>query len=300
MRRPPSLQKGDKIAILCPASHITEDLTEAYKTLENWGLKPIVLESTKSKYNQFAGNDRLRAADLQHALDHQDYKAIVAGRGGYGSVRIIDQINFDKFKANPKWLIGFSDITVIHSHIQKNYQIPTIHGPMVQTFEDATTTSLQSLYNSLFGHSADIQYCYTEFPNQDGAATGILTGGNLAILQSLIASNSDVNFEKKILFLEDIGESLYSIDRMMYSLKRANKFTKLHGLIIGGFTELKDSKSGFGQDYKSIIVDKMREYEFPIAFGFPAGHINDNRALILGCRVYLEVNNGNIQLKYLN
>lgn len=300
MRRPESLKKGDKIAILCPASHITEDLTEAYKVITSWGLEPVVLESVNARQNQFAGNDSLRAKDLQHALDNPDYKAIIAGRGGYGSVRIVDKINFDLFKSNPKWVVGFSDITVLHSHIQRNYQIPTLHAPMVQSFQNATKDSLDSLHNALFGQNIDLNYTHIDQLNQDGAATGLLTGGNLAILQSIIASPSDVDYENKILFIEDIGESLYNIDRMMYTLKRANKLSKLHGLIIGGFTNLKDSASSFGQDFQSIIRDKVKEYEFPIAFGFPAGHIQDNRALMFGCRVFLEVKNGHIQLRYLN
>lgn len=300
MRRPESLKRGDKIAILCPASKITEDLSKALEIISNWGLDPVILESVNAQHHQFAGNDNLRANDLQQALDNPDYKAILTGRGGYGSIRIIDQLNFDKFRNKPKWIVGFSDITVIHSHIQKNFQIPTIHGPMAQSFLDATTTSLDSLYKALFGFDTNLNYNYTEFPNQDGAATGVLTGGNLTILQSVIASPSDVDYEKKILFIEDIGESLYNIDRMLYTLKRANKLSKLHGLIIGGFTKLKGSTLSFGQDYREIIMDKVSEYEYPIAFGFPAGHIDDNRALIFGSRVFLEVNNGNIQLRYLN
>jgi muramoyltetrapeptide carboxypeptidase len=300
MNTPPFLTKGDKIAIICPASYISADLTEAYSILKNWELELIIYPSVTSQYNQFAGTDELRAQDFQDALDNPEIKAIIAGRGGYGCVRIIDKIDFTCFQKNPKWIIGFSDITAIHSHIQNQFQIPTIHGQMVKSFLDASKESMDTLYNALFGGNIDIIYTYNEYPNRPGTAQGILTGGNLALLHSVLASNSDVNYDGKILFIEDVGESHYNIDRMLWTLKRAGKLDKLQALIVGGFTELKDSEPAFGQRYEDIIMDKVQEFDYPVAFGFPAGHIEDNRALVFGKEVLLTINKNHINLKYTN
>lgn len=298
MNTPPFLQKGDKIAIICPASYIKDDISKAYEVLENWGLHPVIYPSVTSSHHQFAGTDDVRAQDFQDALDTPEIKGIIAGRGGYGCVRIIDQINFKKFKKNPKWIVGFSDITVIHSHIQRKYNIPTIHGQMVKSFLDASEVSLSMLHNALFGKSVDMSYTYQGYPHRSGNGRGILTGGNLAILQSIIASESDVDYDNKILFIEDVGESHYNIDRMLWTLKRAKKFQKLQGLIVGGFTDLKDSNPPFGQRFEDIIMDKVQEFNYPVAFGCPAGHIEDNRALVFGKEVTLHVDKLSVQLTY--
>ena len=298
MSTPTYLKKGDKVAVICPASYIKTDLTKSYDILKCWGLEPVIFESVTAQYNQFAGDDQLRAKDFQEAIDNPEIKAVIAGRGGYGCVRIIDKINFSKFKKNPKWIVGFSDITAIHSHIQKKFKIPTIHGQMVKSFLDASEESLQTLKAALFGKKVDLKFESIDFPNRDGKASGILTGGNLAILQSIIASASDVNYDDKILFLEDVGESHYNIDRMLWTLKRAKKFDKLRGLIIGGFTDLKDSDPKFGQSYSEIIFDKVKEFDFPVAFGCPAGHIDDNRALIFGKEVELQVKKNKVSIIY--
>lgn len=297
MSTPPYLKKGDKVAVICPASYIKEDLTLAYDILKNWGLEPIVYESVTSQHHQFAGEDELRASDFQKALDDTDIKAIIAGRGGYGCVRIIDKINFAKFKKNPKWIVGFSDLTVILSHIYRKFKLPTIHGQMVKSFLDATPDSLNSLQSVLFGKKSDLKYKSEEPFNRDGQAEGVLIGGNLAILHSIIASPSDINYEYKILFIEDVGESHYNIDRMMWTLKRAKKFNKLKGLIVGGFTSLKDSDPAFGQTFQEIIFDKVKEYDFPIAFDCPSGHIDNNHALIIGRTIKLKVKNTEISIK---
>lgn len=299
MSTPTYLKKGDKVAIICPASFINIDLTKAYKILINWGLEPVVYQSVSAQENQFAGNDELRAKDLQDALDNPEIKAIIAGRGGYGCVRIIDQINFTKFTKNPKWIVGFSDLTVLHSHIQNKFQIATIHGQMVKSFLEATPESIETLKKALFGENIDIFYTSTSSLNRNGNGSGVLTGGNLAILQSIIASSSDVDYDHKILFIEDVGESLYNIDRMLWTLKRAKKLDRLHGLIIGGFTELKDADPGFGQSVEEIIMDKVRGSKYPVAFGFPAGHIVDNRALAFGKKINLIVNDHNINIHYV-
>lgn len=299
MRTPRYLKKGDKVAILCPASYISADLSAAYSIIESWGLELVIYDSVTSQFNQFAGDDDLRTKDLQEALDSADIKAIIAGRGGYGCVRIIDRINFDTFVKNPKWMVGFSDLTAIHSHILHNFDIATIHGQMVKSFLDGTTESIESLRKALFGENIDLIFTSNELLNRNGEATGILTGGNLALLQSILASRSDVDYAGKILFIEDVGESLYNIDRLLWSLKRADKLSRLKGLVVGSFTELKDSDPGFGQTFEEIILDKVKEYNFPIAFGCPAGHIDNNLALVFGQGVSLKVEDKNVELKYI-
>ena len=300
MNIPPFLKKGDKIAIICPASRISVDISSAYEILKSWGLEIEIYPSVNAHYYNFAGSDQIRTQDFQHALDNPDIKAIIAGRGGYGCVRIIDQIDFSHFINRPKWIVGFSDITAIHSHMQRQFQIPTIHGQMVKSFLEASPESLDTLKNALFGKNTNISYSNKTFPSRKGTASGILTGGNLAILQSLIGSNSDVDYANKILFIEDVGESHYNIDRMLWTLKRANKLNKLQGLIVGGFTDLRDAEHVFGQGYADIIMDKVQEFDFPVAFGFPAGHIEDNRALKFGVEVKLIVEENNINLNYIN
>jgi len=300
MKTPPYLKKGDKVAIVCPAGYIKPDISQAYAILESWGLEVQVGPSVTARQHQFAGDDALRATDLQQALDDKDIKAIITGRGGYGTVRIIDRLDFTKFRKNPKWLVGFSDITVLHSHIQRRFGIPTIHGQMAKTFLDASPESLLSLKNALFGKNIDLKYRFSDFPNRSGKAEGILIGGNLAILHSMIASQSDVNYDDKILFIEDVGEPYYNIDRMLWTLKRAKKLNKLKGLIAGGFSSMRDDSDFFGQRIEEIIQDKVREFDFPIAFGCPAGHIEDNRALVLGKKIKLSVQKTKVSIHYID
>lgn len=298
MSIPSYLKKGDKVAIICPAGFIKADLTPAYHILKSWGLEPIVYPSVTAQNNYFAGSDTLRAKDFQHALDDPNIKAIIAGRGGYGCVRIIDQINFDTFVKKPKWIVGFSDLTVILNHIQHNFNIPTIHGQMVKSFLSATPASLQSLHDILFGLESSIHYTSTHSLNREGHAKGILIGGNLAILQSILASPSDPQYDNKILFIEDVGESYYNIDRMLWTLKRANKLSNLKGLIVGSFTELKDSIPSYGHTVEEIIYEKVKELDFPIAFECPAGHIENNHALIIGHEMELTVQQTQIKINF--
>lgn len=301
MRNTPAyLKKGDKVAVVCPASYIKADLTIAYDILRDWGLEPVIAPSTEAQFNQFAGDDKLRTQDLQEALDDPSIKAIIAGRGGYGSVRVIDALDFSTFEKSPKWFVGFSDTTVIHSHILRQYQIPTIHGQMIKSFLDASPESLTSLAHALFGKNTDLHYAVPNTYNRPGTAEGTLTGGNLAILQSIIASASDVDFDGKILFLEDVGESYYNIDRMLWTLKRAGKLDNLKGLIVGSFTSLKDSTPSFGQTIEEIIMDKVKDFDYPVAFNCPAGHISDNRALIFGETITLTITADNVSITYPN
>lgn len=301
-KNPEFLQKGDLVAMVCPASFVSGELADATRLLESWGLKVQRGQTVGNQFHQYSGPDSLRAADLQAALDDPAVKMILAARGGYGTVRIIDELDFTAFVKNPKWLVGFSDITVLHSHIHACFGTPTIHGQMPTTIPDGTTASLESLRKALFGEELD--YSYQAEPadaavNRSGTASGTLIGGNLALLQSLTGSRSEMDYDGKILLLEDVGEAYYNIDRMLWTLKRAGKLDKLAGLIIGGFTSLKDDNTvGFGSTVAEIVLEKVQDLPYPIAFGFPCGHIPDNQALMLGRKCTLTVDGARVNLRY--
>jgi muramoyltetrapeptide carboxypeptidase len=294
---PPYLKKGDKIAITCPAKKLPNPMTDAITLLESWGLEVVLGETVNASYHQFAGDDDLRARDMQRFLDDDSIKAIIAARGGYGTVRIIDKLDFTRFAQSPKWVIGFSDITVLHAHIWANYGIETIHGQMPVNIPDASVTSLQTLRKALFGETVDYRFD-GEPLNRSGHAEGILVGGNLSLLVAITCSASDYNYDGKILFIEDVGEYLYSIDRMMRMLKRAGKLKNLAGLIVGGFTDVKDNDIPFGQTAEQIILEAVSEYDYPVCFNFPAGHIPDNRALILGRNIVLKTDQQHTYIHY--
>jgi muramoyltetrapeptide carboxypeptidase len=294
---PPSLKKGDKIAITCPAKKLPAPMTDAIKLLQSWGLEVVLGETIDASYHQFAGDDDLRARDLQRFIDDDSIKAIIAARGGYGTVRMIDKVNFSKFAQNPKWLVGFSDITVLHTHLFANYGAQTIHGQMPVTIPDASARSLETLRKALFGEELNYQFT-SHALNRSGQSSGILVGGNLSLLVAVSGSVSDLDYAGKILFIEDVDEYLYSIDRMMRNLKRANKLKNLAGLIVGGFSEVKDNNIPFGQTVPQIIMDVVQEYKYPICFDFPAGHIPDNCSLIFGKNVNLSVNNEDVVVAF--
>lgn len=297
MIAPPYLKQGDTVAITCPAKSLPVPIDDAVALIESWGLKVVLGETVHSSWNQFAGTDELRAADFQRFLDDNSVKAIFAARGGYGTIRIIDAIDFSGFKANPKWIIGFSDITVLHCHIQAVYNTQSIHGQMPLTIPDGSRISLETLRKALFNEPFEYTY-ESSNANQSGTGSGILIGGNLTLLQMMSRSVSEPDYRDKILFLEDVGEYLYSIDRMILSLKRAGILAGLKGLIIGGFTDLKDNDIPFGQTAEEIITGHVKEYGYPVCFNFPAGHIEDNRALIFGREVTLKVEDKLVSLKY--
>ncbi|ATP58401.1 LD-carboxypeptidase [Pedobacter ginsengisoli] len=281
IKQPAYLKKGDKIAIVCPASKLPRGIDSALQIFESWGLEVVMGKTVNAKYHQFAGDDTLRTEDLQGFLDDPSVKAIIAGRGGYGCIRIIDALDFSLFVEHPKWLVGFSDITVLLCHVYAQFGIQSIHGPMPYTFDDATPESLASLKAALFGEK--ITYNYQSSPlNRDGNMQGILVGGNLTLLAMTIGSASEVDYDDKILFIEDIGERPAAIDRMMRMLKRAGKLAKLKGLIVGAFNELPDEKIPFGQTPEEVIWEIVKEYDYPVWFNFPVGHIDDNRAVIIG------------------
>ena len=294
---PPYLAIGDTVAITCPAKKLPRDILDAVKLLESWGLNVVLGETVKASWHQFAGTDELRALDMQRFLDDPNIKAIFAARGGYGTIRIIDRIDFSNFKKHPKWIIGFSDITVLHSHIQAVYKTESIHGQMPLTIPDGSIVSLETLRKALFNEALDYKYT-SAIKNKSGEANAVLIGGNLTLLVMMAGSVSEQDYSGKILFLEDVGEYLYSLDRMMWNLKRSGKLTNLKGLIVGSFTEMKDNDIPFGQTAEQIIMEHVNEFDYPVCFNFPAGHINDNRALIFGRKVNMLVDEQNVSLTY--
>ena len=285
---PPFLKKGDKIAITCPAKKLPCPMTDAVKLLQSWGLEVILGETIDASFHQFAGDDDLRARDLQRFINDDSIKAIIAARGGYGTIRMIDKVDFSRFAQNPKWLVGFSDITILHTHLFTNYGAQTIHGQMPVNIPDASAHSLETLKKALFGEELNYQF-NSHALNRSGQSAGILIGGNLSLLLAISGSVSDLDYAGKILFIEDVGEYLYAIDRMMRNLKRANKLKHLTGLIVGSFTDVKDNDIPFGQTVPEIIMEVVREYGYPVCFDFPAGHIPDNCSLILGKKVNLKI-----------
>jgi len=295
---PPYLKKGDKIAITCPAKKLPSPMTAAIALLESWGLEVVLGETVTTSYHQFAGDDDTRARDMQRFLDDDSIKAIIAARGGYGTIRMIDKLDFSNFQKHPKWIIGFSDITVLHAHIESNFGIQTIHGQMPVNVVDGSEKSLETLRQALFGEEVSYEFKSNTF-NRAGKSDGVLIGGNLSLLVAVSGSVSDMDYEDKTLFIEDVGEYLYSADRMMYHLKRAGKLKNLSGLIVGGFTEMKDNDIPFGQSIEQIVMDLVKEYDYPVCFDFPAGHIPDNRALIFGRDISLSVNQNDTTIKYI-
>jgi len=298
IKQPPHLKKGDKIAIVCPAKKLPTNINSAIAILEDWGLTVSIGATVTGAYRQFSGTDEQRRADIQQYLDDPSIRAIIAGRGGYGTIRIIDKLDFTAFNENPKWLVGFSDITILLSHALSALQVQSIHGQMPYTFDSSTPQALQSLKDALFGEALHYNHV-SESNNRDGNAEGILIGGNLTLLIALEGSASEMDYEDKILFLEDVGEHEYSIDRMMRVLKRKGKLSKLKGLIVGAFNEIPEESIPFGQTPEEVIWDLVKEYDYPVCFNFPTGHIEDNRAMVLGKNVSLNVNQNNVQLKFL-
>jgi muramoyltetrapeptide carboxypeptidase len=284
MAHPRFLKQGSTIGITCPAGYVSNDrVAYALKVLEHWGFAVKQGRTVGSEHFYFSGTDEERLADLQDMLDDPKVDAILMGRGGYGVSRIIDKIDFTAFLKRPKWICGFSDITVLHNHLQANFQLPSLHSPMCGAFKPETENEdhLKMLYAALTGES--LYYHAPASPyNRMGTTEGILTGGNLAILAHLTGSSSDANTAEKILFIEDIGEHLYNADRLLLNLKRAGKLDNLKGLIVGSFTDMQDTERPFGQTIEEIIWDKVNEYDYPVCFNFPCGHQEINYTLTLG------------------
>jgi len=297
MLTPPYLKKGDKVGIVCTARKVDrDDLEEGIALLEACGLKPVLGKTIGASDNQYGGSDALRAADLQAMLDDEEINAIWCAKGGYGTVRIIDEINFYKFIKYPKWIIGYSDVTVLHSQIHK-LGFETIHGVMPVGIGRNTAVAKQTLENAWSGKP--VHYHIESAPlNRLGTAKGELVGGNISILYSLCGSHSAIDTTNKILFLEDLDEYLYHVDRMMVNLKRNGMLRNIRGLVVGGLTSMHDNSTPFGKTAKEIVMDAVAEYDYPVCFDFPAGHLKDNRALILGRSASLEVNERGAKLYF--
>ncbi len=292
LTRPPYLKKGDTIAILAPAGILKnrkQVIDRARKLVESWGLHVVYGKHMFRQNHHFAGTDEERCQDFQEALDDPNIKAIWCARGGYGSVRILDKLDFTKFKEAPKWVIGYSDITAFHNHIH-NLGVETLHAMMGTSLQDKKETiphTISTFKKALFGGS--LKYTLTSTSkNRKGKVVGKLVGGNIAILASMLGSESQINTDDKILFIEEIGEYKYAIDRMLQSLKRAGYFTKVRAVVVGDMTKIKKNSTPWGSSIEQLIVDILPK-GIPIMFGFPAGHEPDNRALFMGRTVRLSI-----------
>ena len=296
---PPYLKPGDTIGLVCPAGYMpTEKYQTCIETLSNWGFKVVIGKTPGHQYNYFSGTDDERLQDLQQMMDDKNIKAILCARGGYGTGRIIDRLDFKKFKKSTKWLIGFSDITVLQSHLFSKYKIASLHAPMAAAFNDEEYKNqyVQSLHDALIGRKANYS-AEGNILNQKGKVAGILVGGNLSLLVNMIGTPSDIKTKNKILFIEEVGEYIYTADRMMYQLKRSGKLDQLKGLIIGRFSDMKDTTTPFGKTIEEAIKDLVKDYDYPVCFGFPVSHDKENYALKIGVKYKLNVSPTLVELK---
>ncbi|GAF04788.1 S66 peptidase family protein [Saccharicrinis fermentans] len=297
MIHPPSLQKGDTIGIVAPAGRIDFTIIEqACLRIKQMGYKTKLGKYLNKHYHNFSATDENRKDDLQSMMDDHTVNAILCARGGYGTLRFVDDLNFDQITEKPKWLIGFSDITVLHAAFQK-HGLASIHGPMCKSFLNYTESSadIDILFAFLEGQKP--QYIINPYTkNQKGHTKGILTGGNLSLLYALRGTKYDLKPEGKILFIEDLSEYLYHLDRIMLNLKIGGILEKISGLVVGQFTEMKDNKTPFGENIDEIILKSVQEYNYPVAFNFPSGHIETNYPLILGDNTELTVDSNQVSL----
>ena len=297
MKSPRPLKDGDAIRIVSSARKISpEEIQSAIALFEKWGLNVQTGKHLFKAHFQFAGTDIERAEDMQDALNDDEVKAIVFARGGYGSVRIIDQIDYSKFVQNPKWLCGYSDVTAFHNHVH-NLGIESLHSSMPINFSGNTNEALESMRKALFGDSFTIQASTHEL-NRSGKCSGQVIGGNLSILYSLSGTNSDIETKGKILFIEDLDEYLYHIDRIMQNFKKSGKLENLAGLIVGGMTDMNDNTIPYGKTAPEIISEAVSKFHFPICYDFPAGHQKDNRCLILGRQANFLVDDNGAQINF--
>jgi muramoyltetrapeptide carboxypeptidase len=299
MITPEFLKPGDKVAIVATARKITPaEVEPAIKTMESWGLEVVIGDSLYAEDRQFAGTDKQRTNDFQAMLDHPEIKAIICARGGYGTVRIIDGLDFSAFVKQPKWIVGYSDITVLHNHINSIYGIETLHATMPVNFQaTGELPAVDALKQALFGETPGYK-TGTARLSRPGHARGQVVGGNLSILYSLSGTPSALDTEGKILFIEDLDEYLYHIDRMMMNLKRSGKLENLAGLVVGGLSEMRDNSVPYGMTAEEIVADAVKSYKFPVLFGFPAGHLQENMPLIMGREAVLDVNAGGSALTF--
>jgi len=297
---PPYLKKGDTIGLVCPAGYMpVEKVQTCLDVLQEWGYRVKIGKTVGGgSATYFSGTDEERLTDFQQMLDDDAIKAVLCARGGYGTGRIIDKIDFAKFRKHPKWIVGYSDVTVLHSHIYSHFYISTLHAPMAGAFNDDGFKNefIRSLKNALEGKKLKYK-CEVHDYNRKGEAVGELVGGNLALLAHLVGTDSDIKTRGKILFLEDVGEQLYNIDRMLHQLKRSGKLARLAGLIFGGFTESKDTERPFGNSIHEILRDIVKEFDYPVCYDFPVSHTNRNYALKIGVGYKLKVGKSKVTLE---
>ncbi len=291
IQAPKNLVKGDVVGIISPANAIDYQLVDqAVKILESWGLGVRLSENIRDKYFQFAGNDHARTKSFQEFLDSEEIACILCARGGYGTTRIIDALSFKRFKAFPKWIVGYSDITSLLLHLL-NLGYQGIHGPMPINFSESDAEeSIERLRRLLFEGSIEPIHFIGNRHNISGIGSGQLIGGNLSMLVNLLGTGDDFSTNQHILFIEEVDEYLYRIDRMLVQMKRAGKLENLAGLIVGHFTRVKDNDAPFGASVEEIFLDLTKEYDYPICFGAPLGHIMPNFPLVIGRNFHLEVN----------
>lgn len=293
---PASLEKGDLIAIVAPAKAIEQEhVLFAKDFLEKAGFRVEISRNCLGSYHYFSGDEAQRLFDFQWALDHPEAKAILCARGGYGCVQLLDRINWAGQLRDPKWIIGFSDVTYFHQRMQR-HGVASIHGTMPLNFQQNSEAALSTLIHSITGKP--MHFSWASHPeNKLGTATGTLIGGNLSILYALLGTDDQLDYSNSILYIEDVGEPIYAIDRMFYAFSKAGVLDRINGLIVGGMTNLTDSAVPFGKRYEEVILSHFQYRRLPIAFGFPAGHIDDNRALMLGTEVTFQVDENNCVLR---
>jgi muramoyltetrapeptide carboxypeptidase len=302
---PPYLKPGDTIGITCPAGYMTlAELQPAIKVMQDWGFKLRIGRTVGERDFIFGGTDAERAADMQQMLDDPAVQAIMCARGGYGLVRIIDRLDFRKFVAQPKWIVGFSDITVMHAHLSHHYHVASIHAKMCNSFPENAEQSEKGQWDSILSIDAALTGKHIDYPviydpaNRQGLGQGVLAGGNLKTIETLAGSASDLQTNGTILFLEDVGEYLYSIDRMFYNLKRTGKLENLNGLLIGAFRVKPDDPGDeFGRSIYNIVLEQVSAYKYPVCFNFPVGHQKINYALKCGVRHELNVSKDRVTLE---
>lgn len=289
----PYLHIGDRVALAAPARAVTpEEMAPAIATIESWGLHVVVPEGLYERDGQLAGSDGHRATLMQRLLDDPTIAAIICARGGYGTVRIIDRLDFSRFAQKPKWIAGYSDVTVLHSHVNATLGLPTLHATMPVNFptDGSRCPATESLRQALFGEPQDIAWDSHQL-DRKGTAEGVTVGGNLSILYSLLGSRSQIDTKGKILIIEDLDEYLYHIDRMMQALRRAGMLDGLAGLVVGGLNDMHDNTIAWGQTAEEIVRDAVDDRDYPVAFGAPIGHIGtENRAILLGMEATLTIN----------
>ena len=302
--QPPYLKAGDTVAIVAPSGVLKNrkgEIEQAKTLLKSWGLHVVVGNHVFHQANHFAGTDDERCEDFQNALDDPKISAIWCARGGYGTVRILDKLDYTKFKKDPKWLIGYSDITALHNQIHNN-NIESIHALMCTSLQDDLSSineTVSTFKDAIFGKPLNYTLAGSEY-NKSGTSSGQLVGGNLTMLHTMLGSKTSIDTSGKILFIEEIGEYKYHIDRMLQSLKRAGYFENCNGVIVGNMSKMRKNTTLWGTSIEQLILDALADYDFPIAFNMPAGHKKDNRALILGKSVDLTVNKGQSTIIFKN